>query len=123
MVNKSSVGTDESSPHIALADHASTSMMNPNHDTSEVDLIDSTLLVTKYDSHSIYNLEPTISLSLAHLDLIDWSIWDQQPTLPSFQNDYEIACYLNAIKPVTSSTSEPAINMTKADIKYLSQKI
>ena len=76
VVDKSSVGTDESNPHIALVDHASTSMTNLNPNTSEVNLIDSTFLVTRDDSNSIYNLEPTISLSLTHLDLIDWSIQD-----------------------------------------------
>ena len=116
------MGTNESNPHVVLVDHASPSMMNPDPDASEVDLIDSTFLVTRDDSHSINNLEPTISLSLAHPDLIDWSIQAQQPTFPSFQNDYEITCYLNAIEPITSSTSELATNMTEVDIKYLSHK-
>ena len=122
VVDKSSVGTDESDPHVALVDYVSPSMMNLDPNTSKVDLIDSTLLITKDDSHHIHNPELTISLSLAHPDLIDWSIEDQQPTLPSFQNDYETACYLNAIEPITS-TSEPATHMTEADIKYLSHKI
>ena len=123
VADESSVRTDESNPHIALADHASASMTTVDPDSSEVDLIDSTFLVTRDESHSIKNLEPTTSLSLTHPDLIDWSLQDQQPTLPSFQNDYEIACYLNAIEPITSSTNEPATNMTEADIKYLSHKI
>ena len=84
VVDESSIGTDEFGPHVALADHASTFMTNLDLDTSEVDLIDLTFLVTKDESHSINNLEPIISLSLTHLDLIDWSIQDQQPTLPSF---------------------------------------
>ena len=118
VADESSVRTNESNPHIALVDHASTSMMNLDPDTSEVNLIDLTFLVTRDESHSINNLEPTISLSLTHPDLIDWSLQDQQPTLPSFQNDYEIACYLNAIEPVVSSTSEPIVNMTEIDIQY-----
>ena len=40
-----------------------------------------------------------------------------------FQNDYDIACYLNAIEFVVSSTSKLATNMTELDIKYLSWKI
>ena len=62
IVNESSVGTDESNPHIALVDHGSTSMMNPNPSTSKFNLIYSTFLVTRDDSQSIHNLEPTISL-------------------------------------------------------------
>ena len=43
--------------------------------------------------------------------------------LPSFQNNYEIACYLNTIEPITFSTSEPITSMIEVDIKYLSHKI
>ena len=50
-------------------------------------------------------------------------IHNQEPKLLTFQNDYEIAYYLNAIEPVVSSTSELATRMTEPDIKYLSQKI
>ena len=123
VVNESSVGTNESNPHISLVDYASPSMMNLDPGTSKVDLIDSTILVTRDDPHHIHNLEPTISLSLAYPDLIDWSIQDQQPTLPSFQNDYEITCYLNVVETMTSSTSEPVMNMTESNIKCLSHKI
>ena len=84
IVDESSVGTDESNPHVTLVDHASYSMMNPNPDSPKVDLIDSTFLVTRDDSHHVQNLEPAIPLSLTHPDLIDWSIQDQQPILPSF---------------------------------------
>ena len=62
MVDESSVGTDESNPHVALADHASTFMMNLDPDTQEFNLIDLTFLVTRDESHHIHNLEPTISL-------------------------------------------------------------
>ena len=41
----------------------------------------------------------------------------------TFQNDYEIACYLNAIELVVSSTSESIMSMSEPDIKYLSLKI
>ena len=84
IVDESRVGTNESDPHIILVDYASPSTMNLDHGTSEDDLIDSTFLITRDKSHHIHNLEPTISLSLTHLDLIDWSIQDQQPTFPSF---------------------------------------
>ena len=79
VADESSVGTDKSNPHIALTNHASTSMANPDLDASEVNLIDSTFLFTRDDSHHIHNLEPTISLSLTYLDLIDWSIQYQHP--------------------------------------------
>ena len=95
-------------------------MTNLDLGTSEVDLIDLTFLITRDDCHHIHNLESIISLSLTHLNLIDWSIQDQQPTFPSFQNDYEITCYLNAIEPIISSTYELATNMIEANIKYLS---
>ena len=58
-----------------------------------------------------------------HSDLIDWSIQNQRPKLPSFQNDYEIACYLNVIQPMVSSTNELEINMTEMKIQYTSHKL
>ena len=60
---------------------------------------------------------------MIHLDLIDWLSQNLRPKITSFQNDYEITCYLNAIEPVTSSTSEPMVNMMESNIKYLSHKI
>ena len=71
----------------------------------------------------INSLEPIIDLPLVHLELIDWSQCHQEPELLAFQNDYEIAYYLNDIEPIVSSTSEPATNMTEPNIKYLSCKI
>ena len=76
--------------YISLVDHVGPSMPSLDLDAFGAYFIGSTSLVTKDDSYHIHNLELVISLSLAHLDLIDWSIQDQQPTLPSFQNDYEI---------------------------------
>ena len=40
-----------------------------------------------------------------------------------FQNDYEIAYYLNAIELVFSSTIELATGAIELDIKYLSHKL
>ena len=85
-------------------------------------LMDSNSLITRDIIH-INNLIPIIDLPLVHPDLVDWSQRNQEPELLTFQNDYEIACYLNVIKPVVSSTSEPTTSMTEPDIKYLSRKI
>ena len=85
-------------------------------------LTDSESLVTRDIIH-IHNLELVIDLPLVHLDLIDWSQCNHKLELLMFQNDYEIACYLNAIKHVVSSTNEPAASMIEPDIKYLSHKI
>lgn len=104
-------------------DHASPSRSIPDLDSFATFTTGSTLHVTRDDSFHIKNLEASTSLSLIHLDLIDWSVQHQRSKISSFQNDYEIACYLNAIKPVTSSTSEPTVNMIESDIKYLSHKI
>ena len=59
------------------------------------------------DSHSsitrdiihIHNLELVIDLPLVHPNLIDWSQCNHEPKLLMFQNDYEIAYYLNALNP------------------------
>ena len=79
--------------------------------------------VTRDDSFHINHIETSTSLSLIHPDLIDWSLQNQRPEIWSFQNDYEITCYLNAIKPVTSSPKKLVVNMMESDIKYLNQKI
>lgn len=42
--------------------------------------------------------------------------------IPTFSDDYALACYLNAIEPMNSSINEQSVNMTEADIKYLSLK-
>ena len=57
-----------------------------------------------------------------HPELIDWNSTTTNEVL-TFQNDYALACYLNVVEPVTSSTSEYNVNMTEANIKYLSHKI
>ena len=82
VVDESSIGNDKFGPHVALVDYASSSMTNLDPGTSKVDLIDLTFLVTRDDSYHIHNLEPIISLSLVHPDLIDWSIQDQPPIFP-----------------------------------------
>lgn len=71
----------------------------------------------------LYKLEASTSLSLLHPNLIDWLGQHQRPEIPSSQNDYEISCYLNAIEPMTSSTSESVVNMMESNIKYLSHNI
>ena len=123
IVDESCIGFDELNPHIALEDHIGPSMPNLDLDTFGAYSIGSTSLITQDDTYCINNLEPVISLSLAHPDLIDWSIQDQIPTLPSFHNDYEISFYLNIIEPMTSSTSAPETNIIESHIKYLSHKI
>jgi hypothetical protein len=104
-------------------DHASSSRTIPELDSFVTFSIGSTSQVTRDDSFHINHIKTSPSLSLIYPELIDWSIQNQKPEIRSFQNDYEITCYLNAIEPVISSTSKPAVNMTKSDIKYLSQKI
>lgn len=123
VVDESCVGCDEFNPRIALVDHVGPSLSNLDLDTFGAYPIGSTSLVTRDDIPHINHLEPVILISLMHSDLIDWSSQDQRPILPSFQNDYEIAYYLNAIEPITSSTSKPTTNMIESDIKYLSHKI
>ena len=95
---------------------------NPNLGSLGSYLKNSNSLITRDIIHS-HNLELVIDLSLVNPNLIDWSQHNHKPKLLMFQNDYEIACYLNAIEIVVSSTSEPATNMTELDIKSLSFKI
>lgn len=123
IVDESYIGSNDFNPHIALMDHIGPSMTNLDLDTFGAYPIESTSLVIRDDIPHINHLEPVVSLSLMHSDLIDWSTQDQRPILPSFQNDYEIAYYLNVIEPVNSSTNELATNMTESYIKYLSHKI
>ena len=123
VVKESRVGLDEFCSEHVLVDHTSPSRSIPELDSFVTFSIGSTSQVTKDDSFHINHIETFASLSLIHPDLIDWSLQNQRPKIRSFQNDCEIACHLNAIELVTSSTSEPTINMKKLDIKYLSQKI
>ena len=117
VVKWSSVGSDEfDSRHVSM-DHASPSRSIPELDSFVTFSIGSNSQVTRDDSFHVNHIETSSSLSLIHPDLIDWSLQNQRPEIRSFQNDYEIACYLNAIEPVTSSTSEPAVNMTESDIE------
>ena len=81
------------------------------------------LLVHAFDDYTMNALEPVTSLSLQHPELIDWNSSSPANEVLSFQNDNALACYLNAVKPVVSSTSESSVNMTEGDIKYLSRKI
>ena len=123
VVNESRVGSEELDSQYAFVDHASSSRAIPDLDTLATFNIGSPSHVTKDNSFRINNLEASTSLSLKNPDLIDWSAQHQAHELLSFHNDYEITCYLNAIEPITSSTSELVVHMTKLDIKYLSHKI
>lgn len=123
VVEYSSVGLDDFGSQPALVDQVGPSRSIPHLDSFTTFFIGLTLHVTGDDSFRVNNLKASTSLSLIHPILIDWLIQHQRPKIPSFQNYYEIACYLNAIEPVTSSTSEPMVNMTESNIKYLSHKI
>lgn len=108
--------------HVSLVDNPSFVRKNPDLGSLGSYLTDSDSLVTRDIIH-IHNLEPIINLSLIHLVLIDWSQSNQELEILTIQNDYEIACYLNSIEPIVSSTTELTTSMTKPDIKYLSHKI
>ena len=123
IVDEPSVGLEDWTPRIALVDDTSLGRTNPDLGTLEGNLINSKYMVTKNDTHHIHNVEPVIDLSLVNRHLIDWSQISQEPQLLTFQNDYEIACYLNVIEPVVSSTSELATSMIEPYIKYFSHKI
>ncbi|WP_229775754.1 hypothetical protein, partial [Pseudomonas laurentiana] len=97
------------------------SLRNSNAPMDEIALgLD--LLVHAFDDNTVNALEPATTLSLTHPELIDWNSTTTNEVL-TFQNDYALAFYLNVVEPVTSSTSEHSVNMTEADIKYLSHKI
>ena len=123
VTDESCVRLEDWNPHVALVDDSSLARINSDLDTLEGNLTDSNSTVTRDDTTYILNLEPVINLPLVHPNLIDWSQRYQEPQLLTFHNDYEITCYLNAIEPVVSSTSESATSMTESDIKYLSHKI
>ena len=122
LVNESHVGLDDLNSHVALVDNSSLVRMNLDLGSLGSYLIDFESSITRDIIH-IHNLEPVIDLSLVHPDLIDWSQRNQEPEILTFQNDYEIAYYLNAIKLIVSSTNEPTTSMIEPDIKYLSHKI
>lgn len=80
------------------------------------------LSVQSYDDNTMNSLEPIQTLSLIHPELIDCTLYNQPLNIPTFANDYTLACYLNAVEPMNSSTSEQSENMTETYIKYLSRK-
>ena len=80
------------------------------------------LPVHAFDEYTVNAIEPVTTLSLTYPKLIDWNSNTTNEVL-TFQNDYALTCYLNIVEPVTSSTSEHSVNMTKSNIKYLSHKI
>lgn len=123
LANESCVGLEVLSPHVALMDDSLLVRMNLYLGSLEGYLTDSESSVTSDNIIHIYSLELVIDLPLIHPDIIDWSQHYKKTKLLTFQNDYEIACYLNAIEPIVSSTNEPTTNMTEPDIKYLSHKI
>ena len=80
------------------------------------------LLVHAFNDYTVNAIKLATTLSLAHPKLIDWNP-NASNEVPTFQNEYVLACYLNAIELVMSSTNEQSINMTEAKIKYLSHII
>ena len=122
LVDESCVGLEDLYSHVALVDDSLLVRTNPNLGSFGSYLIDFDSLVTRDIIH-VHNLGLVIDLPLIHPNLIDWSQCYQEPKLLTFQNDYEIATYLNSIEPIVSCTSESATSMTKPDIKYLSHKI
>lgn len=104
-------------------DHIDSSRTYCDFDSFGSFFIGSTSLITRDVSFYINKLKDSTSLSLMHPDHIDWSIQNQRPELPSFQNDYEILCYLNAIEPMVSSTTKPRFHIIKTYIKYLNHKL
>ena len=63
------------------------------------------LLVHAFDDYTVNAIEPATTLSLTYLELIDWNSNIPNEIL-MFQNDYALACYLNPVESVMSSTSE-----------------
>lgn len=85
-------------------------------------LVELNLSVRGCDGNTMNSLEPINSLSLVHLEFIDCTPQYRPLNIPTFANDYTLACYLNAIEKMGFSTSEQSQNMTAADVKYLSRK-
>ena len=115
VANESHVGLEDLNSHIALVEDSSLVRMNLDLGSLGSYLMDPDSSVTKDIIH-IHNLEPVINIPLFHPNLIDWSQHNQEHELLTFQNHYEIAYYLNAIKPIVSSTNELATSMTKLNI-------
>lgn len=85
-------------------------------------LLELNLLVQHGDDNTMNSLEHVESLSLVHPELIDHTLNDQPIDIPTFANDCTLACYLNVVEHMNSSTSEQSENMIEADVKYLSLK-
>ena len=97
---------------------------NPNPSMNYLDLdsfrdfpIGLTSLITRDNSSNINNLKASTFLSPMHCDLIDQSIKNQRPKLPSFKNDYEITWDMNSIKPWYLPLVNQQFNMKKKYIK------
>ena len=90
LVNDSCLGSDDLNSHVSLVDDSLLVRMNPNLGSLGSYLIDSNSSFTRDIIH-IHILEPVIDLPLVHLDLIYWSLCNQELDLLTFQNDYEIA--------------------------------
>ena len=85
VVDESYVGSDGLDFHITLVDHAGPSTINLDLYSFGAFSIGSTSLITRAYVFHINNLEASTSLSLLLPYLIEWSIQDQRPELPSFQ--------------------------------------
>ena len=90
LVNDSCVGIDDLNSHITLVDDSLLVRMNPDLGSlgSYLKHLESS---NTRDIIHIHNLEAVIDLPLVHLDLIYWSLCNQELDLLTFQNDYEIA--------------------------------
>lgn len=85
-------------------------------------ILELNFLICSCDNNTMNPLELIQNLSLIHPELIECTLQNQPMDIPTFANDYTLSYYLNAVKPINSSTSEWSENMTKEDIKYLSRK-
>ena len=117
VVDESCIESNELDSKISLVDYANPSMNYLDLDSFRDFPIGSTSLITKDNSSHINNLKASTFLSPMHCDLIDQSIKNQRPNLPSFQNDYEITCYMNSIKPWYLPLVNQQFNMDKKYIK------
>lgn len=82
--DESFIGFDESNSQLSLVDHVDSLRSNSNLGIFKDFPIGPNSLVTIDDSFHINNMEPSTFLSLVHSNLIDWSIQNQRPELPSF---------------------------------------
>lgn len=85
-------------------------------------LLELNLSVRSYDDNTVNSLKHVHTLSLIHPKLIDCTLYNQPLNIPIFANDYTLACYLNVVERMDSSTSEQSEKMIEIDIKYLSRK-